>query len=198
MDRAWATRLRWRLRGAWLAPVLVAVTILDTALIHWRPLAGDGETDLFAALLLASFLNLVAIAALAPFGGMVLRRMRPDLPKVVARDYAGVALVLLVTAGLLTAGLLHHGTIERNREALADAHTRAQAWIGTHAPAPYRRHAALADTVAIVAGSVYRTCAPDPHRGRAWCVVVDLAEPFPGGVRHDGGTPNAVFQAGTR
>jgi hypothetical protein len=192
MERVWTSRLRWRLRGAWLAPLLVLLTLVDALLIHWRPLAGDGPTGFFAALLLASFLNLVAVAALAPFLGMGWRRLRPELPVVVARDRAGVVLVLLVTAGLVAGGALHHGTVVRNADALADAHARAVAWIGTYAPAPYRRHLALADTVAVVPGSLYRTCAPDPASGRAWCVV---AHPH-GAVRHDGGTPNAVFQAG--
>ncbi|HZV74895.1 MAG TPA: hypothetical protein VFF79_14360 [Conexibacter sp.] len=196
MERVWATRLRWRLRGAWLAPLLVVLTVGDALLIHYRPLAGDGRTVFVAALLLASFLNLVAVAALAPFVAMTLRRVRPDLPVVVARDRAGVALVLLVTAGLLLGGLLHHGTVVRNANALADAHMRAVAWIGVHAPAAFRRHVDLSDTIAVVPGSLYRTCAPDPAKGRAWCVVVRTHVPYPGGVRHDGGTPNAVFQAG--
>lgn len=188
----WTSRLRWRLRGAWLAPLVALLTLADALLIHWRPLAGDGRTNLFAALLLASFLNLVAVAALAPLAGAAWRRVRPDLPAIVARDRAGVALVLLVTAGVLAAGARHHGTVERNADARADAHARAIAWIGTYAPAPFRRHLELADTVAVVPGSLYRTCAPDPASGRAWCVV---ARPH-GSVRPDGGTPNAVFQAG--
>jgi hypothetical protein len=192
MERVWASRLRWRLRGAWLAPLLVLLTLLDALLIHWRPLAGDGPTAFFAALLLASFLNLVAVAALAPFVGMAWRRVRPELPVVVARDRAGVVLVLLVTAGLIAGGARHHGTVVRNANALADARARAVAWIGTYAPTPFRRHLALADTVAVVPGSLYRTCAPDPASGRTWCVVV---HPH-GSVRHDGSTPNAVFQAG--
>ena len=101
-------------------------------------------------------------------------------------------LVLLVTAGVIAGGVRHHGTLERNADALADAHARAIAWIGTYAPAPFRRHLELADTIAVVPGSLYRTCAPDPASGRAWCVVV---HPH-GAVRRDGGTPNAVFQAG--
>jgi hypothetical protein len=192
MERVWASRLRWRLRGAWLVPLVVVLTLLDALLIHWRPLAGDGRTNLLAALLLASFLNLVAIAALAPFTAMAWRRARPDLPVVVARDRAGVVLVLLVTAGLVAGGALHHGTLARHADALADAHARAIAWIGTYAPAPFRHHLELADTVAVVPGSVYRTCAPDPASARAWCVIVDAR----GAVRRDGGTPNAVFQAG--
>ena len=100
--------------------------------------------------------------------------------------------MLLVTAGLALGGLLHHDAVVRNANALADAHARAVAWIGTYAPAAFRRHVELADTVAVVPGSLYRTCAPDPAHGRAWCVVV----PAHGRVRRDGGTPNAVFQAG--
>ena len=196
MERAWTSRLRWRLRGAWLLPALVVLTAADAVLLHVRPLAGEGGTDLVAGLLLASFLNLVAIAALAPFAGMALRRVRPDLPRVVARDYAGAALVALVTVGLLIGGLRHHGALERNREALAEAHARAQAWLGARAPAEFRRHVALADTVAVVAGSVYRTCAPGTRPERAWCVVVELDRPPARSVTLDGGTPNAVFQAG--
>lgn len=192
MERVWASRLRWRLRGAWLAPLVALLTLADALLIHWRPLAGDGPTGLVAALLLASFLNLVALAALAPLVGAAWRRARPDLPVVVARDRAGVALVLLVTTGLVVGGALHHGAVVRNADALADAHARGVAWIGTYAPAPFRRHLALADTVALVPGSVYRTCAPDPASGRTWCVVVHAHGP----VRRDGGTPNAVLQAG--
>jgi hypothetical protein len=188
----WASRLRWRLRGAWLAPLVALLTVADALLIHWRPLAGDGPTGFVAALLLASFLNLVAVAALAPLAGLAWRRARPELPGIVARDRAGVVLVLLVTVGVVVGGLRHHGTLERNADALADAHARAVAWIGTYAPAPFRRHLELADTVAVFPGSLYRTCATDPTSGRAWCVVV---HPH-GAVRRDGGTPNAVFQAG--
>jgi len=192
MERVWASRLRWRLRGAWLAPLAAVLTLADALLIHWRPLAGDGRTNLVGALLLASFLNLVAVAALAPLLGIAWRRARPQLPAIVARDRAGVVLVLLVTAGVIVGGTLHRGTLQRNTDALADAHARAVAWIGTYAPAPFRRHLELADTIAVVPGSLHRTCAPSPARERAWCVVVGAD----GAVRRDGGTPNAVFQAG--
>ena len=51
-------------------------------------MAGEG-TDLVGGLLLAGFLNLVVVAVLAPLAGTLLRRSRPDLPAVVAGDYAG-------------------------------------------------------------------------------------------------------------
>jgi len=192
VERVWVSRLRWRLRGAWLAPLVALLVVLEALLIHFRPLAGDGRTNLFAALLLAAFLNLVAVAALAPIAGIAWRRAQPQLPAIVARDRAGVVLVLLVLAGLVVGGTLHHGTLTRNAEAMADAHARAVAWIGTYAPAPFRRHLQLADTIAVVPGSVYRTCAPDPASGRTWCVVVHVH----GAVRRDGGTPNGIFEAG--
>jgi hypothetical protein len=195
MERVWASRLRWRLRGAWLAPLLVLFTLGDAAVLHARPLAGE-DVDLFASLLLAAFFNLVAVAAIAPFAGIALRRLRPDLPPLVARNHAGAALVVLVAAVLLAAGLLHHATVVRDRDALAVAHARGIAWIGAQAPAEFRRRVARADTIAIVAGSVYRTCAPGANPDRAWCVIVHTHARFPHGIRFGGGEPNARFQAG--
>lgn len=188
----WASRLRWRLRGAWLAPLVALSTAADALLLHFLPLAGDGRTGPVAALLLASFLNLVAVAAVAPLLGLALRRARPDVPAFLARDRAGVALVLLVSTGLLAAGLVHHRTVVRDTHALADARARAVAWIGTYAPVAFRRHLEMADTVAVVPGRMFRTCAHDPASGRAWCVVVRAG----GGIQRDGGTPNAVLQLG--
>ena len=195
MERVWASRLRWRLRGAWLAPLLVLFTLGDALMLHALPLAGE-DIDLFASLLLAGFFNLVAVAAIAPFAGIALRRLRPDLPQFVARNYAGAALVVLVAAALLTGGLLHHATVDRDRAALAVAHARGIAWIGAQAPAEFRNHIARADTIAIVAGSVYRTCAPGARPDRAWCVIVNARARFPHGIRFGGGEPNARFQAG--
>lgn len=195
MERVWASRLRWRLRGAWLAPLLVVFTLGDALMLHALPLAGE-DIDLFACLLLAGFFNLVAVAALAPFAALALRRLRPDLPALVARDHAGAALVVLVAAALLAGGLMHHATVARDRDALAVAHARGIAWIGAQAPDEFRRRVARADTIAIVAGSVYRTCAPGADPDRAWCVVVHTRVPFPDGIRFGGGEPNERFRAG--
>lgn len=195
MERVWAARLRWRLRGAWLAPLLVVLTIADGLLLHALPLAGD-RTDVVGGLLLAAFFNFVAVVVVAPAAAMALRRVRRDLPRVVARDYAGAALVVLVSGALLAGGLAHHAVVMRHRGALAEALTRGEAWIGVHAPPEFRRHAALADAVAIVDGSIYRVCAPGARPARSWCAIVRTEVPFPAGVRFAGGEPNALFQAG--
>src|SRR6478735_3878658 len=81
-------RLRWRLRGAWQWPVFAVLTVLDAMLVAWLPFQGEGG-DIWGAVLLVGFVNLLAVALVAPFLGMAVRRRRPDLPRVVARDYAG-------------------------------------------------------------------------------------------------------------
>src|SRR5436190_13678324 len=107
MESTWVTRLRWRMRGAWMWPTFAALTAFDALLLHARPIAGD-DTSLLEGVLLAGFFNLVAIAVVAPMvGAVVRRRWRPDLPKAVAHDYAGTTLLPLVSLGLLAGGLAH-------------------------------------------------------------------------------------------
>jgi len=61
--------------------------------------------DAAGALLEAAFFQIIVVAVLAPLGGLALRRARPDLPRIVAADYAGAALLVAVTAALLAANL---------------------------------------------------------------------------------------------
>jgi hypothetical protein len=199
-ERVWASRLRWRLRGAFLAPLVAVLVVVDGLLLTRLPISGEGP-DLVGGLLLAAFLNLIAVAALAPVGGLILRTARPDLPGFVARDRVGVVLVLLLAAGLLAAGLLHRGELRRDAAAEREALARGRAWIGAQqdAPAEFRRHVDLADVVPIVAGRLYRVCVPrvsDP--GRAWCAVVDVDATYPAGIRFGGAESNRHFSLGTR
>jgi hypothetical protein len=107
-------RLRWRLRGAWQWPAFVLLTTVNTVLIARLPFQGEGA-DALGALLLATFFNLLVVAVAAPLAGLLLRRRRRDLPRVVARDYAGTALLMLTTAGLLAGGLTHRAAVVAER-----------------------------------------------------------------------------------
>ena len=91
--------------GAWLAPhALAPAWRLDVARVrdrgrsptrligHWLPPSGETQT-LLAAALAACVLNLIAVVLLSRPLGAVLRRLRPDLPRVVARDYGGTVVV---------------------------------------------------------------------------------------------------------
>jgi len=178
MDRASLRRLRWRLRGAWMWPAFLVLTPVAALLVHANPISGD-DTGFVPALLLAGFLNLLAVAVLAPLLALALRRRRPDLPTIVARDDAGAALVVVVTAALAVAGALHAPAVDR-----AHARERARAsavhdFVVGQAPAEYRARLALADTVRIDA-ALSRTCIPGAAPRRRLCLYVDTSQDPPG------------------
>jgi len=173
MERMWLSRLRWRMRGAWLWPAFAVLTLLDGVLIHLWPLSGE-HTGLAPALLVSGFLNLAAVALLGPLLGRVVRRRRKDLPRVVAFDYAGTALLGVVAAGILAAALAHHGAVVREARASRLAVGLAREYVLTRAPAAYRANAAQADTIRVVEGQLYRTCVPARDGEQPLCVLVHL------------------------
>ena len=197
MDGVWLHRLRWRRRGAWLWPAFAALTIADAVVGHMLPPAGDGQTVVSAGLV-ALVLNLIAVVLLSRPLGAALRRRRGDLPSIVARDYAGTTVVVVIALALLTVGLLHRSTLQAQRRTMYDAIRRAQAYIGDRAPAEFRRNLDLADTFVIQQGSIYRTCVPSDDRRRTYCVIVKDKLPFARSVSFGGYEPNEVLSAGTR
>src|SRR5919107_3404528 len=100
-------RLRWRLLGAWQWPAFVALTLADGVVLPKLPFYEGGPGSVFAGVLLSGFANLFAVAVLAPLAARALRRRRPDLPRLVARDYAGTALIAALFLAMLGGGLAH-------------------------------------------------------------------------------------------
>jgi hypothetical protein len=175
-------RLRWRLRGAWLWPAFVVMTLLETGLLHWLPIAGDGSRFI-SALLLAGSLNVIAVAALGAAGGIVLRRVRRDLPKVVADNYAGLAALVLVGAAFVVAGLVHRPELAAQRAAFHEQSSAVRRWVEAHADDFARAHVDFADSVRIDT-DLYRTCVPGPDPKRWLCLIVDTSH-SPPWVRRD-------------
>ena len=192
MDGARLARLRWRLRGAWLWPSVVALTIADVLVGHLLPPVGEAQSAT-SALLVALFLNLIAVAIIAPALAILVRRRRQDLPRIVARDYAGTAAVVTVTVGLIAAGIAHHSTVSADHKALETAIGRAQTYIGTHAPDDFRRNVFDTSTYEIEPGSVFRTCVRSTDRSRTYCVVVKTNLPKNESVTFDGYESNTLF-----
>ena len=185
-------RLRWRRAGAWLWPSFVAFTIVDAVIGHDLPPAGSTET-LFAAALLGLFLNLLGVLFLSRPLGWALRRVRPDMPQVVARDYGGTIVVLALTATLVLAGVIHRPAIQASQRAMQDAIARAQAWIGDRAPDEFRRNLQVVSLLAIQTGTIYRACVPNVENTKTYCVIVNRSLPFDQSVTFSGYEPNATL-----
>lgn len=171
VESLWRARLRWRLRGALLWPAFVGLTLLDAMLLGWLPIAGDGGTEFIPALLLAFFFNLVAVALVAPFAAMLLRRRRPDLPKVVASDRAGTTLVCGVTLALLAGGIAHRSDVQEARHDFAMQQSAARSFVARQGPTEYRARVEQSDSLKLEE-DLYRTCVPGDDPKRHFCVLV--------------------------
>jgi hypothetical protein len=194
MENVRLTRLRWRLRGAWMWPTFVALTVFDALLLGALPIAGETGPDFVPGLLLAGFMNLVAVAVIAPLVGLVLRRRRTGLPRMVANDYAGTALVVVVSVVLLAVGLIHRPAIQAAKRDRAASLVAVQRYVLMRAPAQYRAHVALADTVRMDT-DLFRTCVPGVRPERALCLFVDTSQSPPGMTLDHSRAPNAVAGA---
>jgi hypothetical protein len=193
--RAQFSRFRWRRRGAWLWPTFVVLTAADAFIGHELPPIGDSQR-VFAAALLGGALNLIGVIVLSWPISLLLRRVRRDLPGLVARDYAGTFVVFAVTAVLLGAGIAHRPTILQRSVDARDAAVRAEAWIGARAPASFRREAARLDTLTIEPGRLYRSCVTNAAGKRSYCVIVKMWLPVARSVKFAGHEPNSVFATG--
>jgi hypothetical protein len=193
VEPLWRSRLRWRMRGAVLWPAVAVLTVLDALLLGRLPIAGDGGTGFVPALLLAMFFNLVAVAVGAPLLGRWLRRRRNDLPKVVADDYAGTGLVLLVTGALLAGGVLHHSAVRDVQHDLRVQQASAREYARGKAPRQFRRRSAESTTVK-VEDELFRTCVPGNDPARWYCMFVSTNTMPPRIVVDESRESNASFR----
>jgi len=177
-------------------PTFIALTVVDAVLLHTLPIAGENGPDLFPGLVLAGFFNLVAVAVVAPLVGMLVRRRRPDMPRAVAGDYAGTALVVVVTLVVVAIGLIHRPAVIEAKRARAAQLAAVQRYVLTRAPAAYRAHVALADTVRMDT-DLFRTCVPGGEPNRALCLFVDTSQSPPGVTLDRSRAPNEAVGAPT-
>lgn len=191
VERDRMRRARWRLRGAWMWPAFALLTVLDGIVLHLLPVQTD-TARLGPSLLVAAIVNFALLALLAPGLGLALGRLRRDLPRGVARDYAGTALLVLGAGGVLVLGLAHRDTATRHRAAAAQAASAGASYILAHAPREFAVEAVHADTLTIRPGTLYRTCAPSAEKPRAWCVLVRPGRGEPS-VRYSSREPNSSF-----
>jgi hypothetical protein len=188
VERLWLTRLRWRMRGAWLWPAFLGFTLLDGVLLRVLPPYDGTPPGVVGCVLLAGVVNMILVAGVAPLLGLwVRRRRRPDLPRAIAADYAGTALVAALAGVVLLAGLAHRPARAAERER---RDTVAMA-VARYLDAPA---VPLGLDLLQLEDDLYRVCVPGAEGGRTLCLFVATDRDPPGIRRDTERLPNAAFQ----
>jgi hypothetical protein len=180
-ERFWPTRMRWRLRGAWMWPTFAVVTLADGLLIHHLSPVGQESLDLILSILVATFGNIVLVGAVGPW---LARRMwkrrpaaEPDAPAKaqleVLTDRVGTALLVAGVFGLLAAGLANRPTIVVETDQRERAAKLLEDYVEAHGDAELRRNLEASDTRRYADG-YYRSCIPHDDRERATCFFIDV------------------------
>ena len=199
-ERFWPARVRWRLRGAWMWPTFVAITLVDGVILHLLPPVSTG-IGIVPAILLATFGNLVLIGAVAPWLARRTWKRRPAAepgapPRAqleVLSDRIGTGLLLATVVGVLAAGLAARPTVvsetedtERNAEAFREL-------VLSRGDDELIRNLETANTVRL-GEDFFRTCVARDDRERYFCAFVDTSR-NPPDVDVDGSAePNSVYR----
>jgi hypothetical protein len=173
-------------------PTYLALTVADAVLLVELPPYDGAPSELFPAVLLAGFANLLLLAVPAPLAGLALRRLRPDLPRTIARDYAGAGLVAALTAVILVAGIAHRSAVaaERDdRDAVAGA---VGGYVDAHA-GEWRAGLAGIDMLRMKE-DLYRACVPGTDARRWLCLIVETDRRPPAVQRDDSMEPNSALR----
>ena len=139
-ESLWLTRMRWRMRGAWLWPSFIVLTrrrgrrARGPADRRRRPRRGRPgraarglrEPDRASRRSRRS-------------AARRLRRRRPDLPRVVAENYAGTALLCAIAVAILALGLVHRPSVLAAEDDLRAQAAAVHDYVAAQAPRVPRR-----------------------------------------------------------
>jgi hypothetical protein len=187
-ERFWASRLRWRLRGAWMWPVFVVATLADGFVLHELPPLRFGFSEvgltLVAGIIIATFGNLVLVGALAPWLARRLLRRQQAAPgpavsrealREVTADRVGTVLLVAGFFGVLASGLASIPLINGETDARNRAAKALVNYVNAHAPGEIRRNQDRgAVETARLADGYFRSCIPFDDRKRSYCVFIDV------------------------
>lgn len=192
LERQSWRRMRWRMRGAWQWPAFIAFTLADGAVLTLLPFYGEGPGGYLPGVLVAGFFNLGAVAVAAPLAGRLLRRRRPDLPRMVASNYAGTTLVVGVFLALIVGGILHRPATRADERERAAVMESVHAFVSSQRPDLQSR---LWETdVMRIEDRLYRACVP--QRPQRWlCLFVSTAQSPPGVTRDHDEHSNALYHS---
>jgi hypothetical protein len=197
-QRLWPARLRWRLRGAWMWPSFVAITLLDGVLLHQLPPVRTG-IDLIPGILLATFGNLVLVGAVGPWLARRMWKRRPAAepgapPKAqleVLSDRIGTGLLLASVVGVLAAGLAARPTVIAETDAKEEAARAIHAHVQESGDPELIRNEETAHAARLADG-YFRICIARDDRESFSCFFVDTNEEPAAIVRDPSSEPNEI------
>jgi hypothetical protein len=199
-ERFWPARVRWRLRGAWMWPTFITVTLVDGLILHLLPPVGTG-VDLIPGILLATFGNLILIGAVAPWLAKRTWKRRPGAtpgapPRAqleVLTDRIGTGILLATIVGVVAAGLAARPTVVSETED-TEANAKAFRQLILHTgDNELIRNLETANTVRL-GQDFFRTCVARDDRRHYFCAFVDTSRQPPD-VDVDGSAePNSVYK----
>jgi hypothetical protein len=180
-ERFWPARIRWRLRGAWMWPTFVAITLLD-GLIMWRlPPVGEG-VDLIPAILISTFGNLILVGAVAPWLARRTWKRRPAAepgapPRAqleVLTDRIGTGLLVATVVGVVAVGLAARPTVVSETEETERNAKAFRAFVLAHGDRELIRNLETANTIEL-GDALFRTCVARDDRQRYFCTLIDAS-----------------------
>jgi hypothetical protein len=194
-ERFWASRLRWRLRGAMQWPAFVLFTLLDAVVIAELPPSVVKEPNLIVGLLAATFGNLVLIGAVAPFlAKRMAQRESDQTGREVLQDRIATVALAVGLLACLVSGLANRPVIVSETEATEEVGRQLRAYVERSGSAELRRNLETANTIRLSEG-YFRVCITRDDRRRNVCLFIDT-EKDPTEVRRDpSAQPNAGFAA---
>jgi hypothetical protein len=194
-ERFWASRLRWRLRGAMQWPAFVLFTLLDAVVISELPPSVVKEPNLIVGVLAATFGNLVRIGAVAPFlARRLAQRESDETGREVLQDRTATVLLAVGLLACLVSGLANRPVIVSETEATEEVGRQLRAYVERSDSDELRRNLETANTIRLSDG-YFRVCISRDDRRRNVCLFIDT-EKDPTEVRRDpSAQPNAGFAA---
>ena len=180
------------MRGAWQWPAFAVLTVVDAVLLTRLPFYEDGPGSLVAGLLVATFFNLIAVAVVGPLLGVRVRRRRPDLPRLIASDYASTVVLALICLALLAGGLAHRPAVAAERADLAAVVAGTHDYVLRSSP-EYREGLARMDAMR-VEEDLYRSCVPGADPRRWLCLFVSTDQSPPGIVEDPDRAGNTAYR----
>ena len=179
-ERFWPARIRWRLRGAWMWPTFITITLLDGVILHELPPIQEGY-PLIAGILIATFANLVLIGAVAPWLARRIWNRRPAAPTgappraqlEVLTDRIGTGLLLASLVGLVAAGLAAKPVVVAETEEKERAAEELYRYVMGHGSEELRRNVEASDMVR-QGDDYFRACIPNDDRDDRTCYLLDV------------------------